>query len=250
MKEQIVSIFFAILLFVLGQIFGIEYSILSFALQSISVFIPTFVMWKNTPKHYLKFLSLKKKDIKYTYIIRITTCYKLTPDEFEVIKSTLLSFNDKYKGNTKRIITSRTTELLLSAVFEVDTTIIDLNYDVEDCALLVETNGRLSYNSFINRIKLINDKLIAALSKTEYDNMLACLKIDFSSLEDSDARNPFVKKIFEGFGQKIISIRYIAKGGSQVSITNDSIELLSDSLNSISDDFLNELSLFGHLKFW
>ena len=72
----------------------------------------------------------------------------------------------------------------------------------------------------------------------------------FSSLEDGDARNPFVKKIFEGFGQKIVSIKYIAKGESQVSITNHSIELLADSLNSISEDFLNELSLFGHFKLW
>lgn len=249
MREQIVSIFLAMLLFIIGQIFNIENPILNFLLQSIPVIIPTFIMWKNTPKHYLKFLSLKKKDIKYTYTIRIATC-KLDPDEFEAIKNALLSFNDKYKGNTKRVITSRTTDLLLSSVFEVDTTIIDLNYYIEDCTLLVKTSGRLSYNVFISRIRLINDKLIAALSKAKYDNLLACLKIDFSSLEDGDARNPFVKKIFEGFGQKIVSIKYIAKGESQVSITNHSIELLADSLNSISEDFLNELSLFGHFKLW
>lgn len=247
MKEQIAGFVIAVILFILGQIFNVNNSVLAYFLQSISVLIPTFIMWKNIPKIYLKFISFKNKDIKFAYDVKVVDC-DLTLDEFRNIQNALLNFNEMYKGNTKRVIQSHNSDVLFSATIEVDTTVIDLHYDREDCCLLLNTEDMISYRVFIRRIHNINEKLIKSLSKVPCGSTLCKLKVEFLSLDD-DCTNPFVKKVFEGFGNKVISMTYKAKRGTRVSITNDSIEFMSDSLNCLSDDFISELTLFNIARF-
>lgn len=243
MRELIITSLLAVGIFILGEILNADDATLNFLFNFIPVLIPTIVMWKNTPKNYLKFVALRRKDIKYTYTVKISNC-DINPQKFKSMQQQMLSFNDKYKGNTKKVLTYSEDDLLYSTIIDVNTTILEINYYVENQKLLLSSCNSTTYRTFLTRIQLINDSLICALQDIEYQGILINLKVEYLTLDDEETRNPFVAKIFNGFKSKIISLRYKAQNGTEIIISNHCIEFLSSSLMCLIKDIKKEFQLF------
>lgn len=247
MKELIISSLIAIAFFIIGKMLNLEDVALQNCIDAIPVIIPTFIMWKNSPKNYLKFIMLFRKNITYTYTAKVSSC-DISPDEFRDINEYLKKFNDKYGGNSKKVLSCDIDDCVYTSILEVDSTFIKLHYNIESGVLLIESTAKLLYRVFIDRIQLINDALNKATTKYCFSELLISLKLDFISDNESESRNPFIEKVFTGFSKKIISICYRAANNSEVRISNHTIEFLSNSISNLNKDIRSELTLFGLIR--
>lgn len=239
--ELLISCILASIIIIIGLALNLKNATLNFLFQTIPVIIPTFIIWKNKPRNFLKLMIFKKRDIKFSYEVKISQC-NLNCTNFDNIVKTLLHFDCVINGNQYNIIHNTKDDLLFSAYINVDTTDVQIDYYIESKTLCIHSSDMISYNVFIKRIKLLNNSLNESLSSIIYKNILIKLKIDFLSTIKKECRNPFVQKIFDGFNKKIVSLTYIGKNSSHVTITNNSIEFLANNIDSINYDIVSELS--------
>lgn len=248
MREQVISIILAVVIYSIGQILNLSNATLNFLFQFIPVLILACVIWKNNPKTYLKIIAFTKKDIKYIYTVKITEC-ELKEENFKNIQLMLLNAYERYQGTTKKIINTNNDDYILSSVIKVDTTFIELTYHKIEKCLYLELDNSITYRQFIDRIKLINDKFMQSLASIKFGDTFIQLKIEFLSLEKEECRNPFILKYFKDFNNRVVNIHYVTKRGTKIDITNNTIELISNSINDLDNDITDELTIF-RLKIW
>lgn len=243
--ENIIITGITLLIFIISQCIEIDNSALSALVNSVPILILSIYMWINVPKNYLKIMSLKNIDIKFKLFLSIRDC-GISENDYNTIKNNIIHIDQTNNG---KIIAETMGEHMYKSSMAVDTALIELAYDLEQEILILKAEHIRKYKSFFN----FSNKLFIAIQSTfissndisyNEDQVRIKLVIDFIDKNDSDVKNPFWMKIFNGFKNKVISFKYLTQNGTSVMISNDSIEFTGRDISTIDKDVSKELSFF------
>ena len=242
MKDVIITTVLTIVIFIISLNANIGDAALENLIASIPVIIPTTFLWIKTPKNYLKFMSLKSSNISYQIDILIKDC-ELDKTHFIDIQSNIMDLDQSNKG---KIMQQSFGEFKYYYSLYVDTSIIDISYDLYEHNLLITTNSKMKYNLFFkvakNLLSEIN-KVFTNNKGVSYDasKLIAKIKIEFIDKTNEDSRNPFWNKLFHNFSNKIVDFRYLGNAGTNILISTNSIEFTSNDLDKLNKDINKEL---------
>jgi len=244
MKDLAIITFIVFFIYTISQVVDIQNAALSYIVNIIPIIIPTFALWKYTPRNYLKFMSLKSNNISYDLTLKLSEC-PLDINGFKEVRNTLMNiYNNMSDG---RILNENLGEILYISTIEIDTTLIELRYNINMQELFISSRDKIKYKLFFKVSQSLLSSLQSIFTSRDryYETILINLKISFKDdTIDCDCRNPFSQKIFSGFQNKLVSFKYETKNKSLVEISNNNINFVSDNLDTINDDIRKELTFF------
>lgn len=243
MLELLIGIVLSVILFIISKVSTINNVVIEYLLDALPILIPTFLLWKNTPRNYLKLMSLRSRNITYNLVIKLSYC-PIDDSEFEKINDVFMT--DSVGEKNGRILNQSIGEHIYKSILDIDTTIIELEYFVYDEIFMVNLKDKTKYKLFFDRSEEVLNKINSIFSKRHmyYEEVLISLKIEFMDNCKKNCKNPFWDKILDGFNTKVASFKYETENDSIIEISNNKIEFLSTNLSKINEDIKKELTIF------
>ena len=218
----------------------------NFALQNLVELIPLFLLalrlWYNRPRNYLYMQGMINRNIKYEMMIKVEEC-DIDKDFYDQLCKKI---RQMYGTKTGREVKKSEGPYLWSAYLEVDATLIELTYKLEEGNLFIEAKAKTKFRHFVRDVERVIDCLaeVFARSECKCNKQLIGIKITYMNRKREDMQNPFLSKFFAKFEKIIIKLQYNAKYGSRFVIDNSGVNVTGTNLNSIKQDLKKEMLLF------
>lgn len=245
MKELIITTIAILIASFASIYYDLNNKVLNSIIDLIPIAIPTVYMWYNTPKNYLKIMSIKRTNVQYEFYVSIKDVLIKEKHFKHLIRSIIdLDYNNKGK-----VVNNSYGPYIFKSDVKLNSAIIEVVYNVSNSTLILKAESIANYNLFFDFADNILKNILALFGNNEglrykNENVISKVKINFIDKKNTDTKNPFWKKIFGQFNKKIINFTYQGKNNSKVLISNDSIEITNNNIKSIKKDIKSELKFF------
>ena len=226
----------------LSSFLDLDNAALETLIEMIPLFILTFRLWYNCPRNYMYLLGFVNRNVKYHLTIKLEDC-EISPEFYEMLSN---SFKDIYQNQSGRTIRHSMGDYLWSTYFEVEASLIEVTFNLNDDSLYIETKCKTKFRSFINDVERILTNTAIQFSKdhSTYGRQLINIKLGYLNRKQKDIPNPFLMKFFSGFNNTIFNFQYKTKNGSKFTVNNGGVSIIGDNISQIKNDIRKEMLLF------
>lgn len=242
MFDIILTIILVILSIVISTILNLENAALQALIELVPIAIITIRLWYNRPRNYIRLLGVVNKNIKYHMTIKLEEC-NIDNSFYLNLRDELLGLYGKKNG---KVINQNTGEYLWRSYLEIDSCLIEINYNLEDGCMYFETKSKTKFRNFINDVgKVI--MIISNLFSSDccnHETEVISIDLVYLSRNQEDIKHPLISKFFEGFNNMSFRMKYNGKQGSLIEISNRGVNISGNNLDDIKKDIRNEMLLF------
>lgn len=242
MAEIIFTLVLLLVSALLNHFSPIPNAIIENLVELVPLIMLTGCLWWNHPRNYMYVIGIFNRNVKYQFSIKLENC-DIDQSFFDKICENIKNI---YGNNNGKKVKETKGTFRWQVYLEIDATIVELEYDLENRNLYVDAKAKTRYRYFINDIEKITDKLrtLFAISSNQYNQSLINIRLWYLNKSQEEVFNPFMKKFFAKFNKMIMNLRYTAFYGSVFTLTNNGISVIGSDLMSIKRDIKKEMLLF------
>lgn len=244
-KDIIISASLSIAVMILGDLFVVDNRITNYIISKIlPILIMTVTVILNKPSLILKYFtfSKKSKNVKFTFELQ----YKdINIEDIDTYKKIVDNFIEGYKDANVRILRQKVGSEVCITSFAINSVNYDINYDDIDESLTIIINSQLNYRNFFDKVKKAVDVLndLTGKSKVSFNRSFTKIIIEFLN-DENKIKNPFFRKIYNGFNLKSANTIITTKQSTTVRLTNNCISFISNnSADKLIDDIKSVISI-------
>lgn len=242
MFDIILTIILIILSIVISTVLNLKNAALQALIDLIPLVIVTIRLWYNRPRNYIRMLGIINRNIKYHMTIKLEGCH-IDNNFYIKIRDELLELYGKKSG---KIINQNIGDYLWKSYLEIDSCLIEVNYNLEDGSMYFETKSKTKFRNFINDARKVIMIVSNSFSTSCYNHEAEIININIVYLtkNQEDIPHPLIAKFFKSFNNMIFKMKYHGKNGSSIEISNKGVSISGNNLTNIKRDIRYEMLLF------